>query len=401
MKSAKLTVITAHCIALWFSGVGAAQDRSTGTAFAVTNDGVYVTCAHLVSGKTEITLTSTSTAKVIALDEDHDLALLRTSRREHASGQVRPAPTSDVAFLALAASDQPTPGDKVWCGSFPHYENPERTHMGVYLGTMMFGTLTLLAMEGDPLGDGGPVVDQMGRVIGITRPVRPIGNGKRGTSAIPVTHLRALLKTAGISPKEAIPLIASDVPKQIEKSLAFLEATAPTGADYGRDRISLDYYESANSARMLAEYLANHGVDAKCRDRMVVIASYDKHFSPIALLPYPNRSDYGQGRPTLVARERLDVRSKYRPASKAAEVVKWADSMERIFPGLLVYVDSQSRLCVEQVLSVNTTVTWGELSAALGEFQSTVEVLARGPGCDGFRKYIQGFEDWAGGLGDP
>lgn len=62
-------------------GVVCAQARSMGTAFAVTSDGIYATCAHLVKDKGEIRLTSTYAAKVIAMDEDNDLALLRASRK--------------------------------------------------------------------------------------------------------------------------------------------------------------------------------------------------------------------------------------------------------------------------------------------------------------------------------
>lgn len=390
---------------LLLSGGCHAEDRNYCAAFAVTDDGVFVTCAHLVRDYANLRLYSkgTYTAKILALDEVHDLALLKAFNRNFNDDQVTLTPVTGIPYLQISSSDQPALRDKVYYGSYPNFENPEYlVQTGTYDGLMKFGDLTLLDITGSFMypSEGGPITDQNGKVIGVAKFVRSLGKGKKQVGAIPVEHLRALLKTAGIAQKASGSTPSSKIEEHIRTSLAFLQATTPTGADYGRDRVTLDYANPALSAQELTKFLNSHGRDSKCENDSVVLSFGDKYFNSISLLtyPYPRYSDFGQVPRSLVARTRLDLKANYRQPSKIAEVRQWADSLEMVFPGISIYVDNQNRLCLEQTLSLNNTLTWKELSAGIDSFQGTVRVIALGRGCDGFRKYLRGFEDWSGGL---
>lgn len=138
-------------------------NESTGTGFIVHPDGVVVTCAHVVMGATEILALidgTEQTASVIKLDEANDLAFLKLDKGK-------------FPYLKLASSDGVRLGQEARAIGYPLTD---------VLGESIKVTRGEVSGRGGPMGpdgiqidatinpgnSGGPLVDNSGRVIGIT-----------------------------------------------------------------------------------------------------------------------------------------------------------------------------------------------------------------------------------------
>jgi S1-C subfamily serine protease len=159
-----------------------AGSKSSGTAFAVSPDGVLLTNAHVAASCAEISVRrfdgSTYSATLLAADGLNDLALIKIA-----------TPTPD--YTQFRGGAEIRQGDSVVAVGFP-------LHQDLSAGTVLTtGTVSALAgVQNDsrklqfsapiqPGNSGGPLLDQSGNVVGIvTSSMSTVAQAAR-TGAIP------------------------------------------------------------------------------------------------------------------------------------------------------------------------------------------------------------------------
>ncbi|MFO0880501.1 MAG: trypsin-like peptidase domain-containing protein [Gemmataceae bacterium] len=136
--------------------------KATGTGFVVHANGYLITCAHVVedAAKVEVALGGkTYQASVLALDHDHDLAVLQINAR-------------DLPTLTLADSDRAEVGMEVRALGFPLSsvlgDNIKATR-GTISGINNRNNRKVFQIDApiNPGNSGGPLVSETGQVFGI------------------------------------------------------------------------------------------------------------------------------------------------------------------------------------------------------------------------------------------
>ncbi len=160
MFTLRACLLLAICPALT---VRAAEVISSGTGFAVSREGLILTNAHVVKGCANLTVGisgTESTARVVASDEQNDLALLTVS-------------TALVSSLQLRETARVQLGEQVIAFGYP-LPGIMSTSLNVTVGNV-----SALAGLGDdtrslqftapiqPGNSGGPLIDQSGNVVGV------------------------------------------------------------------------------------------------------------------------------------------------------------------------------------------------------------------------------------------
>ena len=132
-----------------------------GTAFYI-GDGNYLTAAHVVTGHTSARLRNAVAdfpATVIATDEDRDVALLQAGE-----------PPGEA--LQLMSSVDVRPGQVVASVGYPLFEEYRASISGGMVSRLIedrgFGMLIQTDAPINRGNSGGPLVDQCGRVVGMT-----------------------------------------------------------------------------------------------------------------------------------------------------------------------------------------------------------------------------------------
>jgi uncharacterized protein len=160
----------------------AAGSKSSGTAFAVSRDGVLLTNAHVAAGCAEVSVRladgSTVPASLLAADGANDLALIKIA-----------TPTPEHAQMRGGAEIRQ--GDNVIAVGFP-------LHQDLSAGTTLTtGTVSALAGARNdsralqisapiqPGNSGGPLLDQSGNVVGIVTATMSTVAQAAKTGAIP------------------------------------------------------------------------------------------------------------------------------------------------------------------------------------------------------------------------
>jgi len=182
--------------------------RSTGTAFCVHPSGLFITNEHVIRGseKAEITLVlnpaletqRTLKAKVVRIDKDTDLALLRVEGAK------------DLPSLSLGSIEGVTELADVIAFGFPLGKALSPNQKDAPAISVNTGTVTSLRYKDKQLqflqidvavtfgNSGGPVLDMNGKVIGVV--VSGIGGGGKGINqAIPVSKLERFLTKPDIA----------------------------------------------------------------------------------------------------------------------------------------------------------------------------------------------------------
>lgn len=163
-------ILEGHCILnvkrLVSPPVPAEQRLSTGngTGFVVNPDGYLVTCAHVVRDAVRVDVAVAGRsylATVLAVDADHDLAILKIDAK-------------GLAALPLGDSDGCQVGQDVWTLGFPLATvlgNDLKVTRGTLSGVTGPAGRKVLLIDApiNPGNSGGPLVAEGGQVIGVNR----------------------------------------------------------------------------------------------------------------------------------------------------------------------------------------------------------------------------------------
>ncbi|HEX5724063.1 MAG TPA: S1C family serine protease, partial [Longimicrobiaceae bacterium] len=178
----------AHAALLVIYALTAAGDTlGTGTGFAVSHDGLFVTNLHVIEVAERLRVESLEghaygRVSLVATDAPHDLAVLRVE------GTLRP--------LALGRDDDAQVGDAVFVMGNPLGMNGTFTD-GMVSGKRPVEGVAMLQISApiSPGSSGGPVMDAQGRVIGVATLI--LAGGQNINLAVPVRYLRPLLAGGG------------------------------------------------------------------------------------------------------------------------------------------------------------------------------------------------------------
>jgi S1-C subfamily serine protease len=164
-----------------------------GTAFVVNSSGYLLSCAHVVEDATKIEVRlgeATYEGKVIALDEKHDVALLRIS-------------ASGLPVLPLADSDAVQLAEEVRAVGFPLaglLGSSLKVTRGSIAGIVSDEDMKLLQVDGNinPGNSGGPLVQERGAVIGVVSAKLREEKGSGVGFAVPINVAKQLLRDRNI-----------------------------------------------------------------------------------------------------------------------------------------------------------------------------------------------------------
>lgn len=175
----------------------------TGTAFVVHPDGYLVTNAHVAArngqlyyDKAEIEVVlgeATYAARVVAVDADHDLAVLKIDAKK-----LSPLPLGDAKGVEL--------GDEVRAFGFP-LSGVTGESLKITRGTISGIAASQLQTDTaiNPGNSGGPLVNDRGEVMGVvTSKLNPTAASNVGF-CLPVDLAESLLKKNSITPVRAKP----------------------------------------------------------------------------------------------------------------------------------------------------------------------------------------------------
>lgn len=202
-------------------------DEGTGSGFVIHPQGIVVTCAHVVKGATRIQALIGETefrATVIKLDFENDLAVLRLEK-------------TGLPYLKLADSDQVRLGQEVRAIGYP---------LSDVLGESIKVTKGEVSGRGRPDGvdgfqidatvnpgnSGGPLVDDAGRLVGVTSSLLAGAGISEVGFAIPSNKVIQIAQELGI-PVEvdgpATAMSAADVIDRVSLATVLLKVTVGPG----------------------------------------------------------------------------------------------------------------------------------------------------------------------------
>lgn len=169
--------------------------KFSGTGFVISEDGVVVTAAHLISGRVRVEVVVRDKrfqAKVIRLDSQNDLALLKV-----AGTGITPLPINDSAKVKV--------GQPVFTVGFPNIElqgsNPKMTKGDISSNTGFLDAPTCwqISIPVQTGNSGGPLLDEGGNVVGVI--VSKLSFGKDGNgNPVPIQNVNYAVKSAYLLP---------------------------------------------------------------------------------------------------------------------------------------------------------------------------------------------------------
>ncbi len=179
---------------------GSGSGKSSGTGFAIDNEGTILTNAHVVDGASKVTIgvglegdsDKTTEAKVLGADRSTDLAVLKV---DPSGLNLRPLP--------LGSSSEVIVGDPVVAIGNPFGQTGTLTTGVVSAKGRQIEGLNGFTIDNviqtdaaiNPGNSGGPLIDAAGEVIGINSQIQTGGsNGSVGIGfAIPIDTARKLV----------------------------------------------------------------------------------------------------------------------------------------------------------------------------------------------------------------
>jgi hypothetical protein len=215
-------------------------EEGSGTGFVIHPRGYLVTCAHVVKGATRIDATIGDVkynAKVLKLDFENDLAILRID-------------TDGLSFLKFAKSGQVRLGQTVRAIGFP---------LSDVLGKTIKVTKGEVSGRGGPAGtdglqidatinpgnSGGPLVDNAGRLVGVTSSMLAGAGISEVGFAIPSDKVTQLVNTIPILiefQNDAPELPSPEIVDLVRQATVLLEVTTGPGGVGIKEPHELEYF---------------------------------------------------------------------------------------------------------------------------------------------------------------
>ncbi len=167
------------------------QPVQSGTAFVADSDGLLLTALHVVATASQITVTLPGYpalgADVIAIDTDHDVALLRVPSLPH----------NRVHALTLGDSDAVSVGARIVVIGYPFPSPGAPTvtvDQGIVSALRAQDRFIQVDASANPGDSGGPVLSVDGNVIGIMD--ASVAGAQNFNLAVPINVGRALVQHA-------------------------------------------------------------------------------------------------------------------------------------------------------------------------------------------------------------
>jgi predicted Zn finger-like uncharacterized protein len=202
--------------------VFAEERKATGTGFVVNANGYLVTCAHVVAetSKVEVALGGKSyPAKVLAVDNDHDLALLQIEGR-------------NLPVLPLADSDAAAVGQEVRALGYPLSSvlgDSLKATRGTVSGIDKTKKTFHIDAAINPGNSGGPVLTEAGAVLGVNS-AKLAGEAVSNVGfATPSSHVKKLLadKSVAFTKGGGAKLDGPTLVSQASPAVALITVTLP------------------------------------------------------------------------------------------------------------------------------------------------------------------------------
>lgn len=227
----------------------AAEREGSGTAFVVAANGVLVTCAHVVEDANEVEVIlgeKTYTAKVIDTDEATDLAVLKIEAK-------------DLQSLPLADSDAALLGQDVRAVGYPLSDvlgTGVKVTRGTISGIMQRNGQKQLQIDAavNPGNSGGPVVNSLGEVVGVTSAKLNGMEIQRVGICVPANPVREFLKKNGTkaqSSENDVELKGPELVAAVTPAVAFVKVKSGPGADSKHSELKFNssFHKSIESAQ--------------------------------------------------------------------------------------------------------------------------------------------------------
>ena len=137
---------------------------SSGTGFLVSDDGMILTNAHVVSGGKELMVMigerDRRSAEIVAMDEALDLALIR----------IKPKAGEKLPFVRFIKADRPSDGAECTVMGYPMIDRlgqAIKITRGIVSGAAGQGEHVLIDAKVNPGNSGGPILDRFGNVMAV------------------------------------------------------------------------------------------------------------------------------------------------------------------------------------------------------------------------------------------
>lgn len=218
-------------------GIAGEPEMGTGTAFVVGADGLLATCAHVVEGSTKVEVdlgAKTYDARVLAVDDAHDLALIRINAQ-------------NLPTLRIADSEQVELAQEVRAVGYPLTDvlgNNVKVTRGSVSGLNQDeerGKLFQVDAAINPGNSGGPVVNESGAVIGIASSKLMGPAVTKVGFAVPSNQLVSLLNENNLKHQAAGPLKKLDGPSLARAVVPSIGLVTVTIDPNHSDNIVLNY----------------------------------------------------------------------------------------------------------------------------------------------------------------
>ncbi|MFT3883369.1 MAG: serine protease [Gemmatales bacterium] len=199
------------------------QPDGSGTAFAITADGYWLTCAHVVGLLDEVELQTHNNkklnAKVVARDEILDLALLKVKE-------------AMPQFLPVTDSDTVEVGEDVRAFGFPMSDalgESLKVTRGTIAGkfTRQGQKYLQLDISLNPGNSGGPLVTEYGSLLGVNNALLRVPDGNKIGMSIPSKVVIDFLKRLQVKPtlvETGKQLKGPELVKQVGPAVAMVKA---------------------------------------------------------------------------------------------------------------------------------------------------------------------------------
>jgi S1-C subfamily serine protease len=222
------------------------EQQATGSGFLVSRQGHLVTCAHVVKGATRIEADiggSTYTAEVVALDNEHDLALVK----------IQPG---NWTTLAVGESSAVQVGQDVRVAGYPLTDVLGRSikvTRGTVAGIIERDESKLFQVDAaiNAGNSGGPLVNESGQVVGVASAKLSGEEISNVGFAVPSQWVGQLLSSHNVSFESAKPgaaLGGPELARRVTPAVALLNVTIGPGGVGLEPQVTLTHHSHVRIA---------------------------------------------------------------------------------------------------------------------------------------------------------